>query len=69
MEQDMGLERDTIALILAGGNGTRLGELTRWQCKPAITFGGSAALHERMNRIFSAPSGRFDGSLTRANSN
>jgi glucose-1-phosphate adenylyltransferase len=37
---DMGLERDTIALILAGGNGTRLGELTRWQCKPAVTFGG-----------------------------
>jgi glucose-1-phosphate adenylyltransferase len=37
---DMGLERDTIALILAGGNGTRLGELTRWQCKPAVSFGG-----------------------------
>jgi glucose-1-phosphate adenylyltransferase len=36
----MGLERETVALILAGGNGTRLGELTRWQCKPAITFGG-----------------------------
>jgi glucose-1-phosphate adenylyltransferase len=36
----MGLERDAIALILAGGNGTRLGELTRWQCKPAVTFGG-----------------------------
>jgi glucose-1-phosphate adenylyltransferase len=34
------LSRDTFALILAGGNGTRLGELTRWQCKPAISFGG-----------------------------
>ena len=34
------LSRDAIALILAGGNGTRLGELTRWQCKPAIPFGG-----------------------------
>jgi glucose-1-phosphate adenylyltransferase len=32
--------RDTFAVILAGGNGTRLGELTRWQCKPAIPFGG-----------------------------
>ncbi len=32
--------RDTLALILAGGNGTRLGELTRWQCKPAIAFAG-----------------------------
>ncbi len=36
----MGLARDTVALILAGGNGTRLGELTRWQCKPAVTFAG-----------------------------
>ena len=34
------LARETIALILAGGNGTRLGELTRWQCKPAIPFAG-----------------------------
>jgi glucose-1-phosphate adenylyltransferase len=32
--------RDTLALVLAGGNGTRLGELTRWQCKPAVSFGG-----------------------------
>jgi glucose-1-phosphate adenylyltransferase len=34
------LARETVALILAGGNGTRLGELTRWQCKPAVTFAG-----------------------------
>jgi glucose-1-phosphate adenylyltransferase len=34
------LLRDSFALVLAGGNGTRLGELTRWQCKPAIPFGG-----------------------------
>jgi glucose-1-phosphate adenylyltransferase len=34
------LARDTFALVLAGGNGTRLGELTRWQCKPAIPFAG-----------------------------
>jgi glucose-1-phosphate adenylyltransferase len=40
MESRMDLARDTVALILAGGNGTRLGELTRWQCKPAISFGG-----------------------------
>jgi glucose-1-phosphate adenylyltransferase len=32
--------RDTLALILAGGNGTRLGELTRRECKPAIAFAG-----------------------------
>ncbi len=35
-----GLSGDTLALILAGGNGTRLGELTRWHCKPAIAFAG-----------------------------
>src|SRR5204862_8166134 len=34
------LSRDTFALVLAGGNGTRLGELTRWQCKPAVPFAG-----------------------------
>ena len=34
------LARDTLALVLAGGNGTRLGALTRWQCKPALPFGG-----------------------------
>jgi glucose-1-phosphate adenylyltransferase len=37
---DRELARDTFALVLAGGNGTRLGELTRWQCKPAIPFAG-----------------------------
>src|SRR5688572_28369136 len=34
------LAQNTLALVLAGGNGTRLGELTRGQCKPAIPFGG-----------------------------
>ncbi len=37
----MGLASDTVALVLAGGNGTRLGELTRWQCKPAVPFAGT----------------------------
>lgn len=31
---------DTLALILAGGAGTRLQTLTRWQAKPAVSFGG-----------------------------
>src|SRR5579862_1252454 len=34
------LAQHTFALVLAGGNGTRLGDLTRWQCKPAIPFAG-----------------------------
>lgn len=34
------LTRDTVALILAGGQGSRLYELTTWRAKPALYFGG-----------------------------
>jgi glucose-1-phosphate adenylyltransferase len=34
------LTRDTLALILAGGRGTRLQHLTEWRVKPAVPFGG-----------------------------
>jgi glucose-1-phosphate adenylyltransferase len=34
------LTRSTLALILAGGQGSRLYELTRWRAKPAVYFGG-----------------------------
>jgi glucose-1-phosphate adenylyltransferase len=34
------LARESVALVLAGGNGTRLGDLTRWICKPALPFAG-----------------------------
>ena len=34
------LTRDTLALILAGGQGSRLHELTQWRAKPAVYFGG-----------------------------
>jgi glucose-1-phosphate adenylyltransferase len=34
------LTRDTYALILAGGRGSRLHELTKWRAKPAVYFGG-----------------------------
>jgi glucose-1-phosphate adenylyltransferase len=32
--------RDTYALVLAGGRGTRLAQLTSWRAKPAVPFGG-----------------------------
>jgi glucose-1-phosphate adenylyltransferase len=34
------LTRDTLALILAGGQGSRLQHMTRWRAKPAVPFGG-----------------------------
>lgn len=34
------LTRDTLALILAGGKGSRLHQLTAWRAKPAVPFGG-----------------------------
>jgi glucose-1-phosphate adenylyltransferase len=34
------LTRDTLALIMAGGRGSRLKELTQWRVKPAVYFGG-----------------------------
>jgi len=34
------LTRDTVALILAGGRGSRLYEMTEWRAKPAVYFGG-----------------------------
>ncbi len=34
------LTRKTLVLVLAGGEGSRLGELTKWRAKPAVPFGG-----------------------------
>lgn len=34
------LTKNTLALILAGGRGSRLYELTSWRAKPALYFGG-----------------------------
>lgn len=36
--------RETLALVLAGGRGSRLHELTRWRAKPALYFGGKARI-------------------------
>ncbi len=34
------LTRDTLALVMAGGRGSRLHQLTQWRAKPAVPFGG-----------------------------
>lgn len=36
----MSLDRSTYAVVLAGGRGSRLRELTDWRAKPAMPFGG-----------------------------
>lgn len=38
------ITKDTFALILAGGRGSRLHELTNWRAKPAVYFGGKFRL-------------------------
>ena len=47
MQQDLtssrfisALTKNTIALILAGGRGSRLKDMTNWRAKPAVPFGG-----------------------------
>ncbi len=34
------LTRNTYAIVLAGGRGSRLMQLTDWRAKPAVPFGG-----------------------------
>src|SRR5256712_2744239 len=34
------LTRSTYAMVLAGGRGSRLHQLTDWRAKPAVPFGG-----------------------------
>lgn len=34
------ITKSTYAMILAGGRGTRLHQLTDWRAKPAVPFGG-----------------------------
>src|SRR5690625_7787920 len=34
------LTRQTLALVLAGGRGSRLHDLTTWRAKPVVAFGG-----------------------------
>ena len=38
------LTRQTLALVLAGGRGSRLSELTDWRAKPAVPFGGKVRI-------------------------
>src|SRR5262249_32644038 len=34
------LARQTVAVVLPGGRGSRLGPLTEWRANPAVPFGG-----------------------------
>ncbi len=54
------LTNNTMALVLAGGRGQRLGVLTDWRTKPAVPFGGkfriidftlSNCMHSGINKI------------------
>jgi glucose-1-phosphate adenylyltransferase len=41
LTRQFSVQSDTLALVLAGGNGSRLGTLTDQQCKPALSFAGA----------------------------
>ena len=40
MKTESDLTKNTLALVLAGGEGSRLKDLTKWRAKPAVPFGG-----------------------------
>jgi glucose-1-phosphate adenylyltransferase len=40
------LTRNTLALVLAGGRGSRLKQLTDWRAKPAVPFGGKFRIED-----------------------
>ena len=39
-----GAVRDAVAIVLAGGRGTRLERLTDWRATPAVSFGGACRI-------------------------
>ncbi len=38
------LSRKVLAIVLAGGEGNRLKDLTKWRAKPAVPFGGKCRI-------------------------
>ena len=45
-------QNNMLAMILAGGRGTRLHELTKKMAKPAVSYGGKYRIIEELNRAF-----------------
>jgi glucose-1-phosphate adenylyltransferase len=42
------LEQATCAVVLAGGRGSRLKQLTDWRAKPAMPFAGKLKISKRL---------------------
>src|SRR5260370_40329483 len=40
------LARDALAIVLAGGRGSRLGPLTDWRWKPPVALGGKFRIND-----------------------
>ena len=48
--------RNTVAMVLAGGRGSRLHQLTDWRAKPSVAFGGKLRVQQFTKAIASARS-------------
>jgi len=46
------LSQQSLALVLAGGQGSRLHELTTWRAKPAVPFGGKFRIIDFVIKIW-----------------
>ena len=49
------MKKEMIAMLLAGGQGSRLGVLTAKVAKPAVSFGGKYRLHRSAYRAWIIP--------------
>ena len=46
------IKKEMIAMLLAGGQGSRLGVLTSKMAKPAVSFGGKMCIRDSFRPVY-----------------